>query len=105
MGSHWVAGFIKNINSHLAQFPDTPDHVLLVLKAHLLIEQGLERLLRSKLPNPELVLDDHTKFVHKLRMLKALIPNPLYITNVWELVQELNVIRNDLAHELTSENI
>ncbi len=105
MGSSWVDRLLGDINAHLIGLPESTDHVLLILKAHLLIEQRLERLLKKELPNPEAILDNHAKFIHKVKMLESLIPNPPELPNIWELLKELNKIRNELAHELIPENI
>ena len=106
MKSNWIDDFMKDINEHIAQLPETPDHILIILKTHLLVEQRIDRLLEMKLPNPDAVLGPpYPRFIHKLRMLKALIPAPPYLSDIWDLIEKLNNIRNDLAHKLTPKEI
>lgn len=106
MKPNWVDDFVKDINEHIAQLPETHDQILIILKTHLLVEQRLDRLLERKLPNPDAVLGQpYPRFIHKLRMLKALIPDPPLVHNLWDLITDLNNIRNDLAHKLTPKDI
>jgi len=105
---NWIDKFMGDIHNHLVKLPDSPDHILIILKGHLLVEQEVNGLLEVTVPNPKpLRIRDSNppKFAHKLSLLKALIPKPKPVRNLWDVVKGLNDLRNDLAHELSPENV
>ncbi|UGQ45111.1 hypothetical protein [Massilia endophytica] len=94
----------------LEHMPRTPDPVLLVLKAHLLVEEILGDLIESKLPNPGALNVSSLHFHLKSRLARALIDerdaNGLpFPTDVWPMVDALNELRNELAHKLESKKV
>lgn len=104
----WIQKFINDIHEHQVKLPDSPDHILVILKGHLLVEQEINRLLETKVPNPDALgirKRSGPTFFHKLRLLRALIPKPEPVPDLWNVVEELNKLRNDLAHELSPENV
>lgn len=94
----------KLIDRFVLSIPDTPDQVLLILKTHLLVEQQMNDFLKAQLPNPDAILKKKPRFIHKLNLLRALIPEPSP-TDLWDMLEELNSIRNRIAHKLSPENV
>ena len=104
----WFSQFAEDITKHLKDLPDTPDHILVILKGHLLVEQEINRLLEAKLPNPDainLTGKYGPRFIHKLLLLKALIPNPPHVPHLWDLIEELSKLRNDFGHRLRPKDV
>ena len=100
MPDYWVDELPKLIKAHILDLPDTPDQILVVLKAHLVAEQEVNKFLEYELANAKAILKEKPKFHHKLCLLRALIPKPA-APCLWEWLGELNAIRNDLAHKLS----
>ena len=104
----WIEQFMDKIHNHLLKLPDSPDQILTILKGHLLVEQEVNSLLEVTVPYPKaLKIRDKNgpKFAHKLLLLKALIPKPEPVPDLWNVVKKLNDLRNDLAHKLSPENV
>jgi hypothetical protein len=98
----------KDIKEHLGDLPDSPDHILIILKGHLLVEQEINRLLEAKLPNPDVLKlrkANGPKFFHKVCLLEALIPNPRRVPDLWDLIKKLNELRNEFSHKLNPNDI
>lgn len=66
-----------------------------ILKGHLFIERLLERYLKQKLPNPEILFKEQITFSQKLKIAFATdtIPEPHYSA-----ISAFNRIRNKYAH-------
>lgn len=78
--------------------PKTSDHVLIILKGHLLIEEIITESLYLLMHNPNIYFKTNPSFHVKVCLLRALTPF-IEILN-WETVLQLNKIRNKIAHHL-----
>ena len=92
----------KRFDAHL---PSSDDPTLVVLKGHLLAEEILENLIKSKCRFPEALDGIEIGFFLKAKLARALIgnslPNGLLLTDtVWGMLEALNSLRNELAHTL-----
>ena len=99
---------MENFRKHQVDLPDTPDQILLILKGHLLVEQEINRILEAKVPNPDaLKLREKygPKFVHRLSLLRALMPEIEYCPKLWDIIDKLNTLRNEFAHKLNPEDV
>jgi hypothetical protein len=82
----------------LRHFPlGSEDVALVVLKAHLLLEESATRMLASLLLQPEAIERANLRFRQKLCLIEALIPVNPYMM---EAAEKLNTMRNRLAHHL-----
>jgi hypothetical protein len=82
----------------LRHFPlGSKDVALVVLKAHLLLEESVMRMLASLLLQPEAIERANLRFYQKLCLIKALLPVDPYMM---EAAEKLNTMRNKLAHHL-----
>lgn len=104
----WMFQLVEDFRNHQVVLPDTPDHILLILKGHLLVEQKINCLLEANLPNPDalrLRVDHGPKFIHKLSLLRALIPKPELAPELWGSIKKLNDLRNEFAHKLSPNDV
>ena len=89
----------------LAKFTEHFQHVdavaQVVLKAHLLIEEALDRIVGKFVFHPEFLEDSRLTFAQKVDLARSMSldahGNPM-----WELVTAINALRNDLSHSLAS---
>jgi hypothetical protein len=99
------------------------DLTLVVLKGHLLLEQGINRLLTALLRFPEEIERANLHFYQKLCLIRALNPIQLSVgaadllraaggdpkavgaTDLLDVVEKLNTLRNRLAHHLDHPEI
>jgi hypothetical protein len=88
-------------------FEGINDFTLLILKAHLLIEEELYNQLRSVFPNPQ-YFDQLSLNFHRLILLGRALNTrrtdenePVeHVEMCWDAIEALNTIRNKLAHNL-----
>lgn len=92
---------IARIREHL---PDGKDLILLILKGHLLVEEVLDELIAAACPEPQHILDRRTGFAMKARIAQSLSGH-LLLRGLWPMVDALNTLRNDLAHNLDSPKL
>ena len=84
--------------------PETDDVVLLTLKGHLLVEEILDVLIKSSCAEPQHLDDIDVRFFIKAKLARAL-HGPLFPNSMWLMIEALNTIRNDLAHNLESDKL
>lgn len=85
---------------------DHPDPLLtIVLKGHLLAEERLNQLIRLFAPHPEHLAATTLRFHQKLGIVRALVPTAMADALVWELLEALNTVRNEMAHSLGQDRI
>lgn len=77
---------------------DVPDSLSVLLRTHLFIKQGLERIIRARLPKPEKFLKNgRFTFNQKLLLVECL---EIFDEKTVQSIRKLNAIRNDCAHQL-----
>ena len=87
---------IERADEHLDNVSDV---VTLILKGHLLVEEAMYVAVQSKFPYPQHLLDSKLRFAQLLSITKGLFFKDLH-TQMWDAIQELNSVRNRLAHRL-----
>lgn len=87
---------IERIRKHL---PAGNDLTLIALKGHLLAEEALDDLIRFYCNQPEHLDDVEIRFLVKAKIARALSGHIVW-TGLWPLIDALNSVRNDLAHNL-----
>lgn len=84
------------------------DQVLTILKGHLLIEELITELLKTKLEQSDnplgIKIDSGTMFAQKLNLYWAIAQHDLEF-DVWCYLKELNSIRNKMAHTIEPQGI
>lgn len=78
------------------------DRNMLLLKAHLLIEEHLQLYIDSKVVTPAGLSEGRFTFHHRLVLVRALHSSPdrFGYSWVWESIRELNRLRNQLVHHV-----
>jgi hypothetical protein len=102
----WGTRRIEDEDKFRRCFPESDDLVATVLRGHLLVEEYIDRLNRHCFHFPEHYDSAQLRFKQKLQIAKAqiLLPhkNPDEFYSVIELLNEL---RNNLAHNLESPKL
>lgn len=79
--------------------PEDTDLVLIVLKAHLLLEEQLNSVLETSLGHAEFLKTARLTFYQRVRVIRA-IAEHLQPERFWMAIEALSTLRNRLAHEL-----
>lgn len=96
----------EDLSRAIEHLPGADDPILIVLKAHLLIEELLNRLVTNRLYQP-----DHfdsaniTSFYVLQRIARSCPPEKLDVDEMWNAIGELNRVRNSLVHDLEPEDV
>jgi hypothetical protein len=79
--------------------PRTDDFTTVVLKAHLVLEQYLTRLISVYCRHPKYLEGARLTFWQKIQLAKAFVFFPID-EHIWRSLELVNSIRNDVAHNL-----
>lgn len=88
---------LDTLEQHLFQLKDIE---LIVLKGHLILEEGLNDFLACFVNDIETFLKIGFLFERKVALLSCLVPKQMANDNIWEQLREINRLRNKLAHNL-----
>lgn len=87
----------QRLRQHL---PDEDDIDLIILKGHLLLEESLERIIRTMSAHGDLPKGDlRRSFYQKARLARAMCRSQ-YQSKLWDLILTLNTLRNTVVHQL-----
>ena len=79
--------------------PDGEDITLIILKAHLLVEELLDEIIGAHCQNKKALSDVQISFSVKLKLAEALSGRD-DMAHGWKMGEKLNSLRNALAHSL-----
>jgi hypothetical protein len=87
-----------------ALLPPEDDITSIVLRGHLAIEEQLDSIIKSSLQHPEALKNARLNFYQHSLLAKAL---KYHDENrwVWDAIESLNKVRNNLAHELEAPKL
>lgn len=88
---------LDSLEQHLFQLKDVE---LIVLKGHLILEEGLNDYLACFVNDIEKFLKIGFLFERKVALLSCLVPKQMANNEIWEQLREINRLRNKLAHNL-----
>jgi hypothetical protein len=88
---------LEMLEEHLFQLKDIE---LIVLKGHLILEEGLNDFLACFVNDIEAFLKIGLMFERKVTLLSCLVPAQMAKSEIWNELRELNRLRNRLAHNL-----
>lgn len=74
----------------------------IVLKGHLVLEVGLDEILKHFVFNPTLLDRSNLRFYQKIQLARAFSLDESD-NNVWDLIEAINSLRNQLAHSLDED--
>ena len=84
----------------LTRLPHGKDVDLLILKAHLLIEEQVNALLRERLKNPDMLLgEERFESFYRICLAQSFF-EPDHWPWMWRALSQLNKLRNRVAHQI-----
>ena len=92
---------IRKVEEHM---PDGSDPTLLVLKAHLLVEEQLIKFTEEIAQNSQHISNTKLTFPQRVKILQAFLPIPVP-KQFFQAALLLNKIRNKMAHTLIPEDL
>lgn len=99
MPKNSIDGYIKWIT------PTAGDPTYSLLKAHLLFEELLRAYLKRMMANPDALDGARLSFAQVLAVARACAPKSVSDHWSWTAIEELNKLRNMLAHQTTPKNL
>src|SRR6476646_6881578 len=90
---------IKAFHRFLKLLPHGTDRALVVLKAHLLIEEQVRLIVSERLKNPRALRDAQLDCHQCICLAQSLFPAD-HQPWLWVSLKKLNKIRNDIAHNV-----
>ncbi len=91
---------VKEITQHLDKIDDP---ILLILRAHLLIEERLRAVLAQASRAPDELRAARLSFYQVLQLCRAMLAR--YDEPAWDFMARLNEARNRIAHQLDPGNL
>ena len=97
---------IDDIQELLGCLPETDDVESIILKAHLISEQLLHKLLDVKLTNPKALNNARINVKLLIRFTESLFEENLFTKPCcWGPLYKLNDVRNTIAHQLSPNDL
>ena len=87
---------------YIARLKFREDELGSIIKGHLLVEFILNRLISQKCKSPQKILDDHRSYPFSVK-LQLLYSMNLLPTHIFQNINRINKVRNQLAHNLEIE--
>lgn len=87
---------------YLTFMPQGDDLVLIVLKGHLLVEQQLEQIIQKVVAHGAVLDEARFTFAQKVLLAKSMCWSH-HESPIWNFIEALNTLRNDIAHSLGSD--
>jgi hypothetical protein len=88
--------------------PTIDDPALVVLKGHLLIEELLNDIIENCCDLPQYVSEAKLSFIQKTKLARAFLGKNIKGENIdepWRSLEELNSLRNHLAHHVEPKDL
>jgi len=99
-----MVDFLNPLQRYLEMMPTQDDVSLIVLKGHLLVEERLERVLRTGTPNPEYLKEAKLTFYQKVWLCRS-FSRQVSDSKAWPVILKVNSLRNSFAHSLEPPNV
>jgi hypothetical protein len=96
-----IESWRKLADKHL---PETDDFITVVLKAHLILEQYLTRLISRYCRVPKYLEAARLTFWQRIQLAKAFVFFPVPV-EIWRALELVNQVRNDVAHNLSPSKL
>ena len=91
---------IQAFKRFVTRLPHGMDTDLVILKAHLLIEEEVNAILRVRLKNPESILsEERFESIYRIRLAQGFF-EPDFQPWLWHALTQLNKLRNRVAHSI-----
>jgi hypothetical protein len=92
----------KLVAKCMAEFQRMDEEVLIVLKAHLLIEERLNEILTKFVFHPSFLEKANLRFHQKVHVARSFSLDQ-QDNRMWDLILAINTLRNEMAHTLQFE--
>lgn len=91
---------VKAFRRFIERLPHGQDIDLVILKAHLLIEEEVNAIIRARLDNPDVLLaEERFESGYRLRLAQAFFKSD-FQPWLWKSLAQLNKLRNRVAHNI-----
>ena len=100
--SKLLADALVRIKSHL---PESDDLTLIVLKGHLILEEEINALLSDLVENEKPLIKARFSFAQRLALIEAHVSRKEAQSLNLNAAGKLNSLRNELAHNLSSDKL
>ena len=95
---------LKAFERFLQLLPHGRELDLVILKAHLLIEEQLNLLIASRLSNPDVLLEEKFESYYRILLAQSFFESD-FRPWLWKSLLQLNTLRNRIAHSLAPKGI
>ena len=91
---------IQAFKRFLTRLPHGADVDLLILKAHLLVEEQVNALIRERLKSPDVLLqEERFESIYRICLAQSFF-EPGHWPWLWRSIGQLNKLRNRVAHQI-----
>ena len=91
---------VEAFKRFITRLPHGKDIDLVILKAHLLIEEGVNAISRVRLGSPEILLaEERFESIYRIRLAQSFF-EPEFLPWLWHALTQLNKLRNRVAHSI-----
>ncbi len=84
----------------LVVLSNSKDTELVLLKAHILIEEQIRQIIKERLVNPEAIKEAKLECFQAICLAQSFFPSD-FLPWLWDALKKLNKLRNDIAHQAT----
>lgn len=95
---------VRAFQRFLTILPHGKDRDLVLLKAHLLIEEQVRQIVDERLKNPRALIDTRIDCHQAICLAQSFFPAD-FQPWLWSALKRLNKIRNDIAHTLEPKGL
>ncbi|HAT7741571.1 hypothetical protein J8A01_21935 [Vibrio parahaemolyticus] len=95
---------VESFRRFVSLLPHGKEIDLVILKAHLLIEEQIRLIIVNNLPSPHAIKEANLSCSQAICLAQALLPDELD-QSCWKGAKKLNNIRNKIAHNITNEGL
>lgn len=94
---------IEAFKRFIVLLPHGQDVDLVILKAHLLVEEQVNAILEARLPNPAALLtEERFESVYRIKLAQSFFPEGSHDW-VWRSLVQVNKLRNRVAHRIEAK--
>jgi hypothetical protein len=98
--SEITARHLQAFKRFLERLPHGKDADLVILKAHLLIEEQINAIVRERLKSPDALLaEERFESIYRILLAQAFF-EPDHLPWLWRAILQLNKLRNRVAHSI-----
>lgn len=89
---------LESFRRFLSLLPHGKDTELVLLKAHILIDEQIHQIINGRVKNPDALKDGRLECHQAICLAQSFFP-PEFQPFLWDALKKLNKMRNDIAHK------